>query len=91
LDCPILSDADVSLIENISYWWRSPIQSSRRIRGSMLWSQFYAILANFRRKNWCLYQKPWVMIDILHNLCSFVLSQKRQFLAFLSAKTFLKS
>jgi hypothetical protein len=41
--------------------------------------QFSAIFDNFRRKNWLFFSKINVMIKILHNLCSFVLSQKRQF------------
>jgi hypothetical protein len=45
--------------------------------GSMLRSQFSAIFANLRRKNWRFSQKPNVMINF--SKFGFVFSQKRQF------------
>jgi hypothetical protein len=47
----------------------------------MLLSQFSAIFANFRRKNWHFFSKTNVMIKFLKKF-SFVFSQKRQFLQF---------
>jgi hypothetical protein len=38
---------------------------------SMLWSQFYAIFANFRRKNGVFLKKTTVIIKFLHNLALF--------------------
>jgi hypothetical protein len=46
-------------------------------QGSMLWSQFSAIFANFRRKNWRFSQKA--MLWSIFSKFSFVLSQKRQY------------
>jgi hypothetical protein len=37
----------------------------------MLWSQFSAIFANFRRKNWRFSQKPMLWSNFLHNLALF--------------------
>jgi hypothetical protein len=63
-------------------WWRNwilpgcrvvvkKVQSSPDGLGSMLWSQFSAIFANFRRKNWRFSQKSNGMIKMLHNLALF--------------------
>jgi hypothetical protein len=47
-------------------------------QGSMIWSQFSAIFDNFlRKKKLAFFLKTNIMINILHNLHSFVLSQKR--------------
>jgi hypothetical protein len=40
-------------------------------QGSMLWSQFSAIFANFRRKNWRFTKKNNVMIKCFHKLALF--------------------
>jgi hypothetical protein len=39
-----------------------------RLQGSMLWSQFSAIFANFRRKNWRFSQKPMLWSQFLQKL-----------------------
>jgi hypothetical protein len=54
----------------------------------MLWSQFSAIFPNFWRKNW-RFRKTNVMIKFFSKF-SFVLSQKRQFLANFFGENILK-
>jgi hypothetical protein len=58
------SDVVISFDKNYALTWFYDL-------GSMLWSQFSAIFANFRRKKLAFFSKTNVMIKILHNLPMF--------------------
>jgi hypothetical protein len=61
------------------------------VRGSMFWSQFSAIFANFRRKNWRFSHKP-LCYDQIFAKSSSCWSKKTPILSpIFSAKIFLKS
>jgi hypothetical protein len=55
----------------------------------MLWSQYSAIFANFRRKNWlAFFSKTNVMIQFLHNLALFWAKNAYFFAKFFGKKYF---
>jgi hypothetical protein len=65
-----------ALVDNLKCIWNfCPDQGDR---GSMLWSQFSAISANFRRKNWRFSQKPMLWSQFFAKTSS-SLSKKRQY------------
>jgi hypothetical protein len=55
-------------------------------QGPMLWSQFFAIFDNFRRKNWRFFSKTNVMIQFLHNLALFWVKNDNFFAKFFRRK-----